>query len=221
MSNINRSDALRYMGYKNPAAVDERTSALIDECEEKLREAAKPRSVSRVFDVFRDGEHLLLGENGAELIGSDIRNHLKDCEKAAVVCSTLSADVDKFLKKQALSDALSGLISDALASAYAETVSEDALSDLLGKMSGYNATWIFAAGYGDFPLEQLPTLLSLVDAGRKIGVSCLASGMLSPCKTIVGVAGLSQNPLTSTKKSCASCKMQGKCEFRKNGERCN
>lgn len=207
------------MGYKNPAAVDERTSALIDDCEEKLRKAAKPRSVSRVFDIFRDGERLLIGEN--ELIGNDIKNHLKDCEKAAVVCSTLSADVDKFLKKQALSDALSGLISDALASAYAETVSEEALSDLLGKMSGYNGTWIFAAGYGDFPLEQLPTLLSLVDAERKIGVSCLASGMLSPCKTIVGVAGLSKNPLTPTKKSCASCKMQGKCEFRKNGERCN
>lgn len=220
MSEINRADALRYMGFRGLETVDERTSALVDECEKKLLEAAKPRFASRVFDVFRDGERIFLGENGVELFGEDIKNHLKSCEKAAVVCSTLSADTDKFLKKQSLSDALSGLISDGLASAYAETVSENALSELLGQMNGYNATWIFAAGYGDFPLEQVSDLLALVDAGRKIGVSRLASGMLTPCKTIVGVAGLSEKPLNIAEKSCASCKMQGKCEFRKNGTRC-
>ncbi len=220
MSEINRADALRYMGFRGLETVDERTSALVDECEKKLLEAAKPRFVSRVFDVFRDGERVFLGENGVELLGEDIKNHLKSCEKAAVVCSTLSADTDKFLKKQELSDALTGLISDALASAYAETVSEDALAELLGQMSGYNATWIFAAGYGDFPLKQVSDLLTLVDAGRKIGVTCLESGMLTPCKTIVGVAGLSEKPLSTAEKSCANCRMRGKCEFRKSGKKC-
>lgn len=220
MSEINRADALRYMGFRGLETVDERTSALVDECEKKLLEAAKPRFVSRVFDIFRDGERLFLGENGVELLGEDIRNHLKSCEKAAVVCSTLSADTDKFLKKQELSDALSGLICDGLASAYAETVSENALADLLRQMTGYSATWIFAAGYGDFPLAQVSELLALVDAGRKIGVTCLASGMLTPCKTIVGVAGLSEKPLNTAKKSCACCQMREKCEFRKNGTKC-
>ena len=99
-------------------------------------------------------------------------------------------------------------------------MSENALADWLGQMAGYNATWIFAAGYGDFPLSQVSELLTLVDAGRKIGVSCLSSGMLTPCKTIVGVAGLSEKPLNIAEKSCASCKMREKCEFRKNGARC-
>ena len=220
MSEINRANALRYMGFRGLESVDERTSALVDECEKKLLAAAKPRFVSRVFDIFREGERIFLGENGAELLGEDIKNHLKNCEKAAVVCSTLSADTDKFLKKQELADALSGLICDGLASAYAETVSEEALADLLGKMDGYNATWIFAAGYGDFPLEQVSDLLALVDAGRKIGVSCLTSGMLAPCKTIVGVAGLSKKPLSTAEKSCASCKLRDKCEFRKSGNKC-
>jgi len=220
MSGINRADALRYMGFRDANAVDERTAALVDECEKKLVAAAKPRFVSRVFDVYREGERLFLGENGAELLGNDVRNHLNGCEKAAVVCSTLSADTDKFLKKQELADALEGLISDALASAYAEKASEDALSDLLSKMNGYYATWIFAAGYGDFPAEQLPDLLRLVDAERKIGVSCLASGMLTPSKTIAGVAGLSKKTLGKAEKSCAGCKMRDKCEFRRNGERC-
>lgn len=220
MNEINRADALRYMGFRDVKAVDERTAALVDECEKKLISAAKPRFVSRVFNIIREGERLFLGENGAELLGNDVKRHLNGCEKAAVVCSTLSADTDKFLKKQELADALEGLISDALASAYAETVSEEALSDLLSKMKGYNATWIFAAGYGDFPAEQLPELLRLVDAERKIGVSCLASGMLSPSKTIAGVAGLSEKPLGKAEKSCAGCKMRDKCEFRRNGERC-
>ena len=220
MSEINRADALRYMGFRDVKAVDERTAALVDECEKKLISAAKPRFVSRVFNIIREGERLFLGENGAELLGNDVKRHLNGCEKAAVVCSTLSADTDKFLKKQELADALEGLICDGLASAYAETVSEDALSDLLSRMNGYYATWIFAAGYGDFPAEQLPELLRLVDAERKIGVSCLTSGMLSPSKTIAGVAGLSERPLGKAEKSCAGCNLRDKCEFRRNGTKC-
>ena len=220
MSEINRADALRYMGFRDVKAVDERTAALVDECEKKLISAAKPRFVSRVFNIIREGERLFLGENGAELLGNDVKRHLNGCEKAAVLCSTLSADTDKFLKKQELADALEGLICDGLASAYAETVSEDALSDLLSRMNGYYATWIFAAGYGDFPAEQLPELLRLVDAERKIGVSCLTSGMLSPSKTIAGVAGLSERPLGKAEKSCAGCGLRDKCEFRRNGAKC-
>lgn len=221
MSEIDRFDALRYMGWKNPDELDERTALLIEECERELLKSAKPRYVSRVFDVFRDGERLFLGENGIELFGRDIENHLKGCEKAAVICATLSSDTDKFLKKQEISDALSGLISDALASAYVEKISEKALSELVSKMDGYNATWIFAAGYGDFPFETLPDLLNVVDAGRKIGLCCLSSGMMSPCKSIAGVAGLSVKPLEKAKKTCAGCKMKESCEFRKNGQKCS
>lgn len=216
---INRNDALRYMGFRE--APDDRTSALIDRCEEQLLGAVKPKYVWRVFDIERSGDNeLRLSGCGFALEGESIRDHLRDCTKAAVIAATLSADADRFLKKAALEDGLTGLICDALASAYAEQVSEQARAEVLERMEGYGATWCFAAGYGDFPLEAARFLAECVDAGRKIGVSCTGSGMFVPQKTIVGIVGLSDKALDKARRGCDSCSMKESCQFRKSGSHC-
>lgn len=215
---INRSDALRYMGFRE--APDDKTSALIDLCEERLLNAAKPRYVWRVFDLERPENRLRLSGCGFTLDGKSIRAHLKDCTKAAVIAATLSADADRFLKKAALEDGLTGLICDALASAYTESVSEKARAEVLESMEGFSGTWIFAAGYGDFPLETTRFLVESADAGRKIGVSCTESSMLIPQKTIIGIMGLSENALGHARRSCDDCNMKERCQFRKNGSHC-
>ena len=229
ITRINRADALRYMGYR--AAPDEQTTALIDKCEERLLNAAKPRYVWRVFDLERFAEHpverpdgyseeLRLSGCGFALSGESIRGHLNGCEKAAVIASTLSADTDRFLKKAALEDGLTGLVCDALASAYAEQVSEQVCAEVLNFIEGFSGTWIFASGYGDFPLETASFLIECVDAGRKIGVSCTDSCMLIPQKTIVGIMGLSRAPIDNARRGCENCNMKDTCQFRKNGSHC-
>lgn len=215
---INRAAALRYMGYRG--APDERTDALIDQCEEKLLNAAEPKYVWRVFDIERS-EELRLSGCGFSLSGESIRGHLKSCEKAAVIAATLSAGTDRFLKRAALEDGLTGLICDALASAYAEQVSEQARAEVLASMGGFSGTWVFAAGYGDFPLEAARSLIECVDASRRIGVSLTGSDMLIPQKTIVGIMGLSENPIDNARRSCDDCNMKDRCRFQKNGSHCN
>lgn len=220
---INRTDALRYMGCRD--APDERTNALIDKCEKDLLKAADPKYVWRVFDIERDADDhagaLRLSGCGFALEGESIRGHLNGCTKAAVIAATLSADTDRFLKKSALTDGLTGLVCDALASAYAEQVTEQARSDILNSMDGFYGTWIFAAGYGDFPLEAARFLAECVDAGRRIGISITGSGMLIPQKTIVGIMGLSEVPPDNARRSCDDCNMKDRCQFRKNGSHCN
>ena len=224
ITKIDRENALRYMGFG--AAPDKQTAALIDKCEEKLLNAAVPRYVRRVFDLERDvgrgvgdSEKLRLSGCGFSLSGKSIREHLKGCCKAAVTAATLSAETDRFLKKAALEDGLTGLVCDALASAYTEQVSEQARSEALSMMDGLCGTWIFAAGYGDFPLETVRSLIECVDAGRRIGVSCTDSCMLIPQKTIVGIMGVSETPPENTRKGCENCGMKDKCRFRKDPAR--
>ena len=221
ITKINRADALRYMGFG--AAPDDRTIALIDKCEERLLNAAVPRYVWRVFDIERsdmeradNGEELRLSGCGFSLPGESIRGHLYGCSKAAVIAATLSAETDRFLKKAALEDGLTGLVCDALASAYAEQVSEQARAEVLREMEGFCGTWVFAAGYGDFPLETGRFLTECVDAGRKIGVSLTSSCMLIPQKTIVGIMGLSEAPTDNTRRGCDNCNIKDRCQFRKN-----
>lgn len=212
---INREEALRYMGHK--AEPDERLAAVMDECEAGLLACAKPRRVWRVFDVIRENGELSLSGCGFHLEGDDIARHISGCDKAAVLAVTLSAAVDRFLKTQTLADGLKGLVSDAMASVLTEQVCARAQREILAGMSGYSATWCYAAGYGDFPIEILPRLLECVDAARKIGVSCTVSNMLTPQKSIVGIVGLSTEGTRAKARGCAECNLRKICSFRKSG----
>lgn len=220
---INRDDAYRYMGIREPFSenVDEKTAEVADKCEAELLSAVKPRFTWRVFDIIRNENGIFPEGCDFMLEGESIEKHLEGCEKLAIVCSTLSADCDKFIAKMSVCGALEMLVSDALASAYIEQISENALSDLLEKNAGYSSTWIFGAGYGDFPLEVLPKLIAAADATRKIGVSTTAANTLTPSKSIVGIAGLSKKPLVPHEKSCESCNLRETCEFRRRGNHCD
>lgn len=214
---IGRAEALRYMGVRGEP--DERLTALLDECEAELLAAARPRFVWRIFDIVRSESEISLSGCDFSLIGGDIARHLEGCTKAAVTAATLSTDADRLLKRLQLSDGAKAVAADALASVLAEQTSEQARQAVLNEMTGYSATWCYAAGYGDFPLEQAAQLLTVVDASRKIGVTCTSSNMMTPQKSIVGIVGLSETPLDSRRGSCEDCNMKDVCRFR-NGS-CN
>ncbi len=208
---INRADALRYMGFQGQP--DEHFLSELELCERELLSAARPQFTFRVFELSRDGQ---LSGCDFKLVGEDIKRHLQSCEKAAVIAATLSADADKHLKKMSLSDGLRGMISDALASALAEQTADYARLQVLESEKGYHATWVYAPGYGDFPLPTVPRLLECVDAARSIGLSCTGAFMLTPQKSIVGIAGLSEKNVAA-KPSCVNCNMRENCKFRRFG----
>ena len=216
---IDRALALRYMGWRGKP--DERISALMDECEAELLKAAKPRFVWRVFDISRSESGIELSGCGFLLPGKDIARHLNGCTKAAVTAATLSADADRLLKRLQLEDSAKAMAADALASVLAEQTSDMAREEILADMEGYSATWCYAAGYGDFPLELTPLLITAADASRKIGVSCTGSNMITPQKSIVGVVGLSENKLGDRHKNCDECSMRDSCKFRAAGDKCS
>lgn len=218
ITRINRAEALRYMGYTEEP--DARISAVIDECEQELLKEARPQFVWRVFNILRNEREIYLSDCDFPLEGKDIAEHLRGCDKAAVVCSTLSSDADRFLKKLDVSDSMKAVISDALANALIEQVSENARQDILANMPGYSTTWCYGAGYGDFPLDCAPMLIASVDAVRKIGVCCTATKMLTPRKTIIGVIGLYRGELDKKRKSCEDCNAKDTCKFRAYGTRC-
>lgn len=219
---INRVETLRYMGVRgDPDELDERLTALLDECEAELLKAARPRYVWRIFDIERSEGGISLSGCDFLLIGSDIARHLAGCSKAAITAATLSAEVDRLLKRLQLFDTAKAVAADALASVFAEETSEQARQAVLREMPGYYATWCYASGYGDFPQYQTVQLLTAVDAARKIGINVTSSNIMTPQKSIVGVVGLSESPLDSRRKSCEDCNLKDSCRFRKDGLRCN
>lgn len=218
ITSINKTEALRYMGYKETP--EQRILDMIDDCEKELLQAARPQYVWRAFNLVRIGTTLSLSDCDFELEGDDIAEHLRGCDKAAVICCTLSSDTDRFLKKLEVSDSMKALICDALANAMIEQVGEEARKDVLANMTGYSTTFCYGAGYGDFPIETAPLLIASVDAVRKIGVCSTATNMLTPRKTIIGIVGLSRGELDRKRKNCEDCNMKNTCRFRAYGVRC-
>ena len=84
LSSINRAEVLRYLGYKGIGA-DETINSLIDECEAEVLKAAVPRYVYRVVDVTQVDEGVRLEGTSVTLKGNSIKEHLKGCNKAALI----------------------------------------------------------------------------------------------------------------------------------------
>lgn len=215
ITQIRRAEALRYLGY-GQSAPDEKISALIDECEKKLLSTAVPAYTYKVFPVERDGG-ICIG--GVFLSGNSIVGHLDGCEKAALICATLSSSVDRLIRAEEVSDMTHAVIIDNLANAMIEQVC-DAAEEEISEKTKLFMTWRFSAGYGDLPLDIQGDLLRALDADKRVGVCVTGGGLMSPIKTVTAIIGLSESPIDRKKQGCESCNMKNTCKFRERGERC-
>ena len=113
---IDRDEALRYLGYKNNDAPDEKVTALMDMCEKKLLAAVNGKFVFRVFNIKSIGcDRVSLENCSFELMGMDICRHLKDCSKVVLLTATAGAETDKLIRAAQASDMAEAVVTDAMA----------------------------------------------------------------------------------------------------------
>lgn len=219
IKNIDKSEAARYLGYKDTLP-DVNMTKLILQAEIDLLKIIEPRYCYKVFDIEIKGDSVIL--TGSELVlqGKSISEHLKNCEKAVVMCATLSDKVDKLLRTNEISNMVNALIIDALANAAIEQVCDEVEKIFMKDFQEYNATWRFGVGYGDFPITTQKLLLETLDAGKRIGVCATESSILTPRKSVTCIAGLSKSEVSSVK-SCDNCNLKDICNLRKDGKKCN
>ena len=212
---LNRRDALRYMGYGNREP-DGTTEKLLDKCEKELLRTIDGKYVYRVFPLV-DGQ---IPDSKFHLEGVSIKKHLEGCTKAIFLCATLSDAVDRLIRVKQISAMAEALVIDALASAAVEQVCDVAENEILQDFSNYEHTWRFGLGYGDFPLAGQSAFLDILDAPKRIGVCVNESLLLTPTKSVTCIIGLGHNLSKERTKSCEMCSLGGRCTFRLNGGTC-
>ena len=74
---------------------------------------------------------------------------------------------------------------------------------------------------GDMPLAHQDKLCILLDTERSIGLSVTPSMILTPTKSITAIIGISDRPQPKRITGCASCKMQDRCIYKKDGLTCS
>ncbi len=219
IDHINKSEALRYMGYgiNKP---DENTMNSINEVEKELLKVIVPQYTFRVFDIDVSINGVAVPGTSLVLTGKDITQHLKNCTKAALLAATVSQGADRLIRTYAAYDMAKSVIADCLSSAAVEQLCNK-IDVIIKENSGMKyQTWRFSPGYGDLPLEIQRDFLNILDAPKRIGLSVLDNYMMVPTKSVTAVIGLSDEPIQKGKTGCACCNMRETCKYRIRGEHC-
>ena len=219
ITSLNKSEALRYMGWKGKCD-DPKVINLIDECEDIMLKSINPKYTYKVFEITHNGNEVVVQGTSLVFRGNDICEHLHNCERCVLLCATLSSDVDRLIRSYEALDMAKAMACDCLGSAAIEQVCDQAEIEIKNIVGDYNFTWRFSPGYGDFPLDIQKEFLNVLDARKRVGVDTTDTMIMIPRKSVTAVIGISKNEISKKHRGCLSCKMRDKCQLRLRGEHC-
>lgn len=199
---LNIHEALRYLGVRE---ADDALLAQASALAQELQSRITPRFIWRAVDLTGHGEFRI---PDSELS----RRVLADCHTAAVLVCTLGAEFDLWMRQLQKRDMALAALLDALGSAWVESGCDAAEEAIRARFPGMYLTDRFSPGYGDFPLEAQPSLLSFAEA-RRIGVTVTDSLLMNPQKSVTAVLGIADTPQPARIRGCAHCAMRGRCPY--------
>lgn len=216
---ISKAEAARYMGIKGEP--DSAAADLLDRAEKLVRERIRPMYVYLETDIAAENGDIRLAAMSEPLTGNDVKQHLKDCTKAVLLAATLSQEADKLIRQAAVTDMAYSLAIDCICSAAVEQVCDRAEQEIFAARPEAYRTWRFSPGYGDMPIELQNSLLSSLNAQRRIGLTVTESCLLIPSKSVTAIIGVSEKPVSRGEHGCEVCTLRESCAFRRSGEKCS
>lgn len=219
LKHLNVDEALYYLGYKGNAP-DENTRQLLDVCEKEVLNTAQPKYLYKTFDLAFNEDNIELVGSSVFLRGGDIREHLSGCEKAVLMCATISSSIDLLIRKAQVTDMARAVIINSLASVAVEQVCDKVEKKIYDEYKEYYKTFRYSPGYGDLPIDIQGDILNTLNSQKLIGLCTGSTNMLTPVKSVTAVIGLSKEPVAKKKRGCLSCNLRETCPYRKVGSRC-
>jgi hypothetical protein len=184
---IDIEDIVRYLHMRNAEpdpALTERMLAL----RRQAAAAIRPACAWRRFTLTEGG--VISGGQALQIAGT-LAAHLKGCREVYLVCGTLGVEFDAFLRKVSATSGADALIVQAIGTAAIEQLMNSAENRLRAELSdGETLTSRYSPGYGDFPLSEQRTILTLLDAARKAGISLSDTLLMVPSKSVSAVIGV-------------------------------
>ena len=223
-SKLNRDSWLRLLGvseaHLKKAETDDKMHAALERLEEQMEkaedllfEAARPAFAYAVLDV-----------DALPVQGVSLAKHLEGCDRLVLSAVTLGHDVDELISATQSEKIALSVVIDCGASVMAElaaNLAEEQIRDeLAADAVPVFMTERFSPGYGDSPLEMQTQVLDVLDAEQQLGITLSKGFMMSPSKSITGIMGLANHPVTGRLATCVECVLRDKCPLRKEGKRC-
>lgn len=120
-----------------------------------------------------------------------LARHLDGCAAAYLVCGTIGAEFDALQRRVAVTSGVDALIVQAIGAAAIEAWMDAVENEIRQELDpDEELVPRFSPGYGDLPLAYQRTLLTLLDAPRKIGVSLTDTLLMVPSKSVSAIVGV-------------------------------
>ena len=171
---IEKKEALRYAGAKEEFS-------LMDECIQEFTSSYRV-----CFSVLKKEKFFsLFGEEGTKA-------RLENAEYALVFGATIGIDGDRLVARYAKTQPSKALCFQAVGAEQIERLCDLFCEEIAHECEkqGYYAGERFSPGYGKFPLEKQREIFLLLDCARRIGVSLLDSGLMTPTKSVTAIVGI-------------------------------
>ena len=159
---------------------------------ERLRdEALGTVRTARVWRRFPVSDGVLASGGHRLAIEGTLAAHLAGCRDVYLVCGTIGPGFDAFQRRASVSSGVDALIVQAVGAALIEKWMDETEVEIVKELApDESLVPRYSPGYGDFPLAAQRTLLALLDAPRKTGISLTDTLLMVPSKSVSAVIGV-------------------------------
>lgn len=220
LTDLDYKEAARYLGY-GQHEIDDKTLELMTQCESAILSDTRPKGIYRVFDITERQNGIYVEGTNIVLTGMSIRQHLKNCTKAALMAVTLSDAADRMIRTFQITDMAKAVIMDSMASVAVEQACNHLEKTISKDLPEMYQTFRFGLGYGDLPIKLQKEFITILNADIIIGLHVNESSMLIPTKSVTAVIGLSPEPIKGQARGCTTCSIKETCKFKRMGGHCN
>ena len=210
---IRTREAVRYLGYGHHA-IDEATLELIQESFGELDQFSSGRFIYRIFEISIDKPNRIHLDN-LLVESKKLCKNLEGCTKAVLLASTLGPEVDRMIKRYAITNVAKAVVMQACAAAKLEEYCDEIvlqIKEVLQEEMYLRPR--FSPGYGDLSLKYQKDVLELLEAPKKIGLTLTEASMLVPTKSVTAIIGISNIDTKCHKEGCEICNKLD-CAFRR------
>lgn len=206
----------RYLGLGAKEG-DSMTEELISQCLKDLESTAAPKWAVKEFPLKIQGDRIYT--EGFSTESKSLLKNLAGCEKVIIFAATLGTGVDHLIRRYEKIQMSRAVVLQAAAAAWIEEFCnrKNRMLKEAYEKEGWFLRPRFSPGYGDFPLECQQSILTVLEAGKRIGLTLTDSMLMAPSKSVSAVIGVGRQPVNCRLEGCESCD-KSDCQFRRSKE---
>lgn len=189
---IEKSEVLRYLGYRRKQELTPDISALVDEMIMEVQNVSNARYLYQAYDFTLDEVNHAIHLTNTDLVlqSKQLYSHLKHAKQVVLLAATLGIEVERQVRLYELSEMTKAFVLDAACVDYIEKICDLAEVDIDSQFTDSVLNRRFSPGYGDLSLEVQPQFLKTLGADRQLGLTLTENYLMIPRKSVTAILGL-------------------------------